>query len=303
MTGEIPEVRVHAERHVGEVAEPGQDPRNVVDRQAVDEERADAHLLEAAGRAAEEVTLRRAPVLPVDAADAVTAATEAHPHGKPGLEQTLDRLERQRVANQGQRLEQDQIGRLILEHPTEEIERSPPAGRVDLFGDRERHSASAFPIALPYRLPREPDAEARDVHPVRHLGRARAGAHLDLRGAEDRPRVRRDDVAADVHVSPVHVQHGVRSLVERPRSPEAVVRRPMVSVEGVRPLKLRRDRAVEDHAALLGKQPLEPGIGLGSTTLRWRGHGSVAVSSGSDPACRGPRSGRRGRRPGRASAR
>jgi hypothetical protein len=63
-------------------------------------------------------------VLAVDAADAVAAAPEAHPDREPRPEQRLDRLVRQRIANQRQRLEQDQVGRLLVEDPREEIEGS-----------------------------------------------------------------------------------------------------------------------------------------------------------------------------------
>ena len=113
--GEVPEVRVDAERQLGEVAQPRQHPGHVVDREAVDQERADAHLLEAPGRAAEEVALGRAPVLPEDAAHAVPAAPEGEPDREPGLEQPLDGLVGRRVADESERLEQDQIRRVLLE--------------------------------------------------------------------------------------------------------------------------------------------------------------------------------------------
>ena len=87
---EVAEVRVDAERHVGEVTQPGDHPGHVVGRDAVDQQGAHAHLLEAARRAAEQVALRPAPVLAVDAAHAVPAAPEAEPDRQPGLEQRLD---------------------------------------------------------------------------------------------------------------------------------------------------------------------------------------------------------------------
>ena len=101
----------------------------MVDRKAVDEQRADTHALEAPRRPAEQVPLGRAPVLPVDAADAVAAATEADPDGQPGRQQALDRLEGERVADQRQRLEQDQVRRLVLEDARQQVERAATLGR------------------------------------------------------------------------------------------------------------------------------------------------------------------------------
>ena len=79
----VAEVRVHAERHVREVAHVGDHPGHVVRRDAVDEERAHAHLLEAARSAAEEIALGAAPMLPVHAADAVAAAPKLSQTGTP----------------------------------------------------------------------------------------------------------------------------------------------------------------------------------------------------------------------------
>jgi hypothetical protein len=78
--------------------------------------------------AAEQVALGRAPVLAVDAADAVAATAEAHPDRQPGREQALDRLEGERIADQRQRLEQDQVGRLVLEDAREQVERAAALG-------------------------------------------------------------------------------------------------------------------------------------------------------------------------------
>ncbi len=101
-------------------------PGQVVDGQAVDQQGADAHLLEPVGCAPEEVSLGRAPVLAVDAAHAVAAAAERQPDRQPGLEQELDRLERGGIADQRERLEQDQIGRLVLEDAPKQPDRLPP---------------------------------------------------------------------------------------------------------------------------------------------------------------------------------
>lgn len=78
------EVRIDPEREFREVTKPGDHSRNVVDRQAVDEDCADAELLEAAGRTPEEVALRGTPVLAVYPADAVAAAPEREPDRESG---------------------------------------------------------------------------------------------------------------------------------------------------------------------------------------------------------------------------
>ena len=91
--GEVAEVRVDAEREIGEVAEPGQHPGDVVRRQAVDEQRADTQILEPPGRPAEEIAFGPAPVLAVDTAHAVAAASERQPHGNARLERRLDGAE------------------------------------------------------------------------------------------------------------------------------------------------------------------------------------------------------------------
>ncbi len=263
---EAPEVRVHAERHARVVAQPGQHPGDVVDRQAVDQQRADAHVLEAARGAAEGVALRRAPVLAEDAADAVQAAPEGEPHREAGLLQQLDGLERLRVADQGQRLEQQQVGRLLLEDPREQLDRASPPRRVRLLRDGERDRALAGPAGLLDRLAGEPHPQPRDVEPLRAAARARPVAHLELGGGEDRPGVRRDHVAARRDVRAVHVEHGLRRPVERPRAPELGVG------VGV-PLQLRRHAAVEDDAAVRCDQVLEPGVRAGA-------HGGAAGTGG-----------------------
>ena len=68
---EVSEVRIGAERQVGEVAQPRQHSGHMVRRDAVDQQRSDAELLEAARGAPEGIALRPAPMLPVDAAVSV----------------------------------------------------------------------------------------------------------------------------------------------------------------------------------------------------------------------------------------
>ena len=119
------EVRIDAEREAGEVAEPGEHSLHVLDRKAIDEERADAHLLETTRGPPEEISFGRTPVLPVDAAHSVSTAAEGQPDRQARLEHPLDCLERLRVADEGQRLEQDQVRRVLLEDPGEELDRPP----------------------------------------------------------------------------------------------------------------------------------------------------------------------------------
>ena len=123
---EVAEVRVDAERQLGEVAQPADHAGHVIDGQAVDQQRADAHLLEPPCGAAEEIALGRPPVLAVDAADAVAAAAERDPDGEAQLEELLDESERLGLADQRERLEQDQVGRLVVEDLREQAGRAAP---------------------------------------------------------------------------------------------------------------------------------------------------------------------------------
>ena len=193
--------------------------------QAVDEQRADAQLLEAAGGAAEGVALRRAPVLAVDAADAVPAAAEREPDREPGLEQQLDGLEGLGVADRVSVSSSSEVGRLLLEDPREQLDRLAPARRVDLLRDREgdRALAASRPASsTAWRASRTPSRATS----IQCAGRSRrAAAHLELRRGEDRPGVRRDHVAAGGDVRAVHVEHRLRRPVQRPRAPELAASR------------------------------------------------------------------------------
>ena len=115
VVGEVAEVGIDAERQVGEVAQPRQHARHVVGRQAVDEQGAHAELVQAPRGAAELVALRAAPVLAEDAAHAVAAAAEAGPHRDARRHERLDGGERQAVADEGDGLQQDEVGRMVLE--------------------------------------------------------------------------------------------------------------------------------------------------------------------------------------------
>ncbi len=112
-------------------------PGDVVDGEAVDQERGHAHLLEPRRRAAEEIALGRPPVLAVDAADAVPAAPKREPEGKAELDEGRDEIEGVGLADQRERLEQDQVRRLVLEDPRQQAGRAGAAERLRLVGDGE----------------------------------------------------------------------------------------------------------------------------------------------------------------------
>ena len=162
----VAEVRVHAERQVGEVAQPRQHAGHVVGRQAVDEHRADADVLELARGAAELVALRAAPVLAEDAAHAVAAAAEADPHRDAGLHQRLDRAERQPVADERHRLEQHEVRRVLVEDARQELEHLLARLGVDVAVDAERERRVAGTAGLLDRLAADAQPAPRDVHPV-----------------------------------------------------------------------------------------------------------------------------------------
>ena len=219
VTREVTEVGVDAERQLREVAEPADHAGHVIDGQAVDEQGADAHLLEAACGPAEEVTLRRAPVLAVDAADAVTAAAERDPDGEAELEELPDEGERLGLADQRERLEQDQVGLLVVEDLREQAGRAAAGERLGVLRERERDRARSRDLRRSGS--REPDAVARDVHPVQQAG---ISGPASPRLGEHGPRVRRDDIAARGDVRAMDVEHRFRSAVERPAPPEVVLR-------------------------------------------------------------------------------
>ena len=224
LAGEMAEVRVDAERHLGEVAQPRDDSRHVVDRQAVDQQGVDAHLLEAPGGAAEEVALGRAPVLAVDAAHAMAAAAVREPDGQAGLEQQLDHLVGRGLADQRQRLEQEHVGRIVLEHPREQLDRLAACRRVDLLGDRERDRAVLLaPCFLRWPCARAGcrAARCRSSGSGRRLREPRALLGLGRR--EDRPRRGREHVAARCEMPAVDVEHGLGRLVERPGAPQLLI--------------------------------------------------------------------------------
>ena len=150
LVGVVAEVGIDAERQVGEVAQVGDHPVDVVRRDAVDHQGVDPELLELRRGASERVALGAAPVLPVDAAQAVPAAAKRQPHGKPGVQQRPDRLQERRPHDR-QRLEQDEVGRFAREQPCEEPDRALALVGVHVAVDRERDRAAI--LALHPRLP------------------------------------------------------------------------------------------------------------------------------------------------------
>src|SRR5262249_25829156 len=94
---------------------------------------------------------------------------EADPHRDAGGEQALDG----RVggaANEREGLEQDQVGRVLLEYAGEKADGLVALGRVDVAVDAERHRAVAGAAALLDRAAGEANALAGDVHPVNGAG-------------------------------------------------------------------------------------------------------------------------------------
>ena len=110
---------------------------NVVDGQAVDQKGVDAHLFEAARSPAEEIALRWAPVLAVDTADAVAAASKRDPDGQPELEEVFDERERLGLADEREGLEQDHVGLLVVEDLREEPRGAAPRERLCVLRQRE----------------------------------------------------------------------------------------------------------------------------------------------------------------------
>ncbi len=258
--GQVAEVGIDAERQLGEVPEPGDHPRHVVDRQAVDEQRADPHLLEPPGRPPEEIAFGRAPVLSEHPADAVAAASEREPDGKPGLEQPLDGLERLRVAHERQRLEQDEVRRLLGKHAARaarcvprrcgELTSSEIANATAHSFTRSPSSTARRASRMPRRAtsiqcaaPPSPDPGAVPVPARTGSTRCRSRARCNPRPH----RLRWTSSTACGARNSAHVPHSSGSGAAR----------------GAAPLQLRGHAAVEDDAALGGEHLLEPAVRRG----------------------------------------
>ena len=186
---QVAEVRVHAERQIGEVAQPRHHPGDVVRRHAVDRQRADAHLLEPARRTAERVALGAAPVLAVDAAHAVPAAAEAQP----------DRQARSRAAPRRSRT--SRCGPATASRPGSGRARSCSNARASsrivsrpsgvstspLMLNATATSSPARPSAAASRASRTP--RRRDIHPVHRARSTPTGSARPSRSAVGRPQV------------------------------------------------------------------------------------------------------------------
>jgi hypothetical protein len=225
-----------------------------------------AGLVQAPGRAAELVALRAAPMLSEDAANAVATAPEAGPHRDPGGHERLDGAQGQLVADEGDGLQQDEVGRMVLEGARQELDELAPGGAVDVAVDREGEGHLVLASGLLDGLAADLDAAARDVHPVQ--GSEVPGA-LGLHLGGEAPRVGRDDVAALIDVAAVHVAHDVGVVGPRPTCPRA-------------PRRARARRRAADARA------------------RWRclRRGSRSARPSAAPRCAGTPAPARGPRPG-----
>jgi hypothetical protein len=211
------------ERQVREVAQVGEHPVDVVGRDAAQQQRADAELLEAPRAASEGVALRAAPVLPVDAAQAVAAAAERQPHRQPdGHERRDGRVERR--AHDREALDHQDVRRLVGHRAVEQADGLGRVGAVDVGVQRERDGDLALAALLGDGLAAQPHAAPGDRHPAR-------GAAAAVGRREEPARVGGHDVASGADEAAVVGDH--------------VARRPGLRAGGP---------AVEDHAALGGER-------------------------------------------------
>src|SRR3954454_829083 len=174
--------------------------------------------------------------------EADPTGAEAHPDGDAAAHERLDRRERQPVADERHRLEQHQVGRVLVEHARQQLEHLAAALAVDVAVDAERERDLAGAAGALDRLAADAQPAAGDVHPVHRRRERRLGLAVELAGQP--PRVRRDDVAAGVEVGAVDVAHGAGVVDERPGPPERLVAVAGRDV-GPRVAELGRDAAVE----------------------------------------------------------
>ena len=261
--GVVAEVGIDAERQVGEVAQPGEHPRDVVGRDAVDHQRSGAHLLEAAGRPAEEVALGASPVLAEHAAETVAASPEAEPDGEAAGDQRLHAAEGD-VLDEGHGLQQDQVGRLLLEDAGEQLQALQPLFVGDIAMEAEGHGDLALTADVRHGLAGEPDPAAGELHPV--PGRHPRQRALAVHRALDPPGVGGDHVAADLGVAAVDLPDGLGCVEQRPDPPHRVVAELVAG--DLELLQLGGDPAVEDHALLCGEQSLHAAVGRRAVSLR-----------------------------------
>ena len=262
---QVAEVGVDAERQVGEVAQPGEHAGDVIGGQAVDRERADPHLLEAARGAPERVALGAAPVLAVDAAYAVAAAAEAEPHGQAGAEQGLDGRVR-RAAHERQRLDQDQVGRVVLERPREQPDRLAAIGGIDVAVDAERDRDLVGPTGFGRGFAGEANAATREVHPVDRLARLPQLLAAVAQCGGDAPGVGADHVAPDVDIAAMDGLDVGRGFEDRGQAPQMVLELGPLAGDAD---QLGAGGAVHDHRVVGGDQPAEAGIAAPSCRRRY----------------------------------
>jgi hypothetical protein len=236
----------------------------VVRRHAVDEQRADALLLEAARGAAERVPLRPAPVLTVDPAHPTPAAAEAQPHRDAGLQQAGHGVVG-RVAHERERLEQDDVRRIGLPRTAEQADRLRAVRRVEVTVEAEGHRDLAVAARLGDRLAREPDALTRHVHPVDGAGRAPDPRAAVAQRRGQAPGVGRDDVAARLRVAAVHGTHVVGRVEDRAQTPEMLLA--LRAIAGDLD-ELGTGRAVQHHAPVTRDEVHDPRVGIARELTR-----------------------------------
>ena len=249
------EVRIDAEWQVGKVGQPGQRAGHAVHRQAVDEQRADANLLEFGGETTEVVALRIAPQLAVNSANAVATAAKTDPHGQAGVDQESDGVARTVVLQHGQRFEEHEVGRFVAEATQQQLHCFQVLVRDDVAayaeGDGTLVAASQFADGLSGDAHRV----AREIHPV-HGACAQCQARHPAAGRiEDAVGVGRDDVAARLDVALVYVGDGLGHVLDGFETPVVVVRQPEVA--GAACLQFGRHCAVENDAAVAAHRRLE----------------------------------------------
>ena len=259
----VAEVRIDAEGQVGEVPQPGQHSCDVVGRDAVDHQRAHSRLLETARGPAEQIALRAAPVLAENSAEAVAAAPEAKPDREAAGDQALDAAHGD-LPDQRHRLEQDEVGRLVVEDAREQLEslEATLVGEISVKAEGHRYLALATGVGDGPAC--QPDPLAGQLHPIsrRDLGQPALPVHHAL----DPPGVGGDHIAANVDVAAVDLDDRLGRVQQRPHPPVGIV----VELEAgnLEFLELGRDPAVEDHALLRGEHGLDPPAGRRALALR-----------------------------------
>ena len=197
----VAEVRIDAERQVGEVPQPREHPGHVVGRQAVDEQRPDPDLLEVVGGAAELVALRAAPVLAEHAAHAVAAAAEADPDGDPA---------RARAPRRRRTSSPSRTSVIVSSRTRSGGSSSNARGSSSSISLRASLSTSplmlnasaASPVAAGLaRSPRAPTRRPRRAMSIQCTGVENAARARRSSSPVQPPRVRRDHVAAGVEVA------------------------------------------------------------------------------------------------------